>query len=138
MTARTWRLSDDLGRPTTINEERHHAGHWQRSTVTRARRTVYATQARVKKVPPLDRAAIVVTPLHRDRRSPQDVGACAPAAKAAIDGLVDAGVLPDDNPRHLIAVLYLPPRVCGVNGLELVIIDADDSDWAANFTEAVA
>ena len=138
MTARTWRLSDDLGRPTTTNAERQHAGHWARSTATRTRRQLYATQARVRKLPRLDRAAVIVTPLHRDRRSPQDCGACSPAAKAAIDGLVDAGVLPDDNPQHLVAVLYLPPRICGVNGLELVIVDANDPAWPTVLTEAVA
>lgn len=73
-------------------------------------------------VPYLRRARITVLPLHRDLRSPQDVAACAPEAKAAIDGLVDAGVLVDDDAEHLISVTFLPPlRNCGTDGMALLI-----------------
>jgi hypothetical protein len=40
----------------------------------------------------------------------QDVGACNPAVKAAIDGLVDAGILPDDSPEYVKSLVYLPPK----------------------------
>ena len=35
--------------------------------------------------------------------------ACAPAVKAALDGIVDAGVLPDDGPAFVWAVTYRAP-----------------------------
>jgi hypothetical protein len=40
----------------------------------------------------------------------QDVGACNPAVKAAIDGIVDAGVLPDDSSKFVRSLIYLPPQ----------------------------
>jgi hypothetical protein len=40
----------------------------------------------------------------------QDVGACNPAVKAAIDGIVDAGVLPDDSSKFLRSLIFLPPQ----------------------------
>jgi hypothetical protein len=39
----------------------------------------------------------------------QDVAACNPAVKAAIDGLVDAGIVPDDSPAYLRSVEFLAP-----------------------------
>lgn len=38
-----------------------------------------------------------------------DVGNISDPVKAAIDGAVDAGVLPDDSPKHLSALLYISP-----------------------------
>jgi hypothetical protein len=40
----------------------------------------------------------------------QDVGACNPSVKAAIDGIVDAGVLPDDSSQYMKSLIFLPPR----------------------------
>ena len=52
---------------------------------------------------------VTVEPHQKGGRS-QDVGACNPAVKAAIDGLVDAGVLPDDSPEFVKSLVYLPPK----------------------------
>jgi hypothetical protein len=49
-----------------------------------------------------------VEPHQKGGRS-QDVGACNPAVKAAIDGLVDAGILPDDSPEFVRSLVFLPP-----------------------------
>jgi crossover junction endodeoxyribonuclease RusA len=131
MSGARWALRDELGRPTTANSERGRNSHWsQAAATTRVRRQWYAAAARKAAIPALGRIAVAVTPLHKDRRSPQDVGACSPAAKAAIDGLVDAGVIPDDTPQFLCAVLYLPPLVWGANGMQLTVIDATDPAWA--------
>jgi hypothetical protein len=46
--------------------------------------------------------------------------------KAAIDGLVDAGVLDDDDPRHLVSLTFEAVRICGRDGLELVIVEERD------------
>jgi hypothetical protein len=67
---------------------------------------------------------IEATPLHRDRRSPQDVAACAPHVKAAIDGIVDAGIIEDDDATHLHSITFRPPCICGEDGLRLVITEA--------------
>jgi len=43
--------------------------------------------------------------------------------KAAIDGLVDARVLEDDNDRHVIALTFLPVEIGQQNGLRLTITE---------------
>jgi hypothetical protein len=107
-------------RPLTINRvaDLHRM---QVATLTRKVRNDWAKLARDEHIPALTRAVITATPLHADRRSPQDACACAPASKAAVDGLVDAGVLPDDNGAHLPLVLHTAPDICGHNGLRLLI-----------------
>src|SRR5690606_18867285 len=73
-------------RPTTINAlvNMHRmtwAGHTKRT------RAEWKQVAEHFGVPHLDSCSIVATPLHANRAAPQDVGACAPEVKAAIDGL---------------------------------------------------
>ena len=117
---RSWVLEDTGARPLTINRVVNlHRQRW--AEITRVERHKWLVLARAAKVPALQQARITVTPLHKDRRAPQDVGACAAAAKAAIDGLVDARVLPDDSPAHLVALTFLPPDVCGRDGMRLTI-----------------
>jgi hypothetical protein len=64
---------------------------------------------------------LTAIPLHANRSSPQDTGACAPEVKAAVDGLVDARVLPDDTGDHVLLIVYTPPVFVGTNGLRLLI-----------------
>jgi len=52
------------------------------------------------KIPRLEKIGISATPVMPDRRF-QDTAACNPAVKAAIDGIVDSGVIPDDTWDHL-------------------------------------
>lgn len=44
----------------------------------------------------------------RTKRS-QDCGAAYPAVKAAIDGMVDAGIIPDDTPQYLAGIIMFSP-----------------------------
>lgn len=123
MTARTWTLVDEGQRPLTVNAvARLHRQQW--ATHTRQVRETWAWLAVQARVPRLDRARIVATPLHANRRSPQDVAAAAPHVKAAVDGLVDAGVLDDDSPEFLVELAFRPPDICGADGLRLVIEEA--------------
>lgn len=117
---RTWTIEDHGARPLTTNRVMGlHRQQW--ASITRDERRKWWALAKQAKVPALEQASITVTPLHKDRRSPQDVGACAAAAKACIDGLVDAGVLPDDSPAHLVRLTFLPPDVCGLDGIRLLV-----------------
>ncbi len=59
-------------------------------------------------VPRLQRAHIICEYRPPDRRR-RDVHNLYPSAKAAVDGLVDVGVLPDDSDRYLIG----PDMRCG-------------------------
>ena len=111
-------------RPTTLNQERKTNNWGARATDTKWWRAQYAELA--ADIPPMKRIHISVIPLHKNGRSPQDVGACFPAAKAGIDGLVDAGVIPDDTPDIVVRVDFYAPVVCGEDGLRIEIRNADD------------
>jgi hypothetical protein len=39
-----------------------------------------------------------------------------------IDGLVDAAVIKDDGPAYVHFIVMLAPEICGVDGLELIVI----------------
>jgi len=119
-TGRSWQLIVHGDRPLTVNKARTlHPMAWAK--FTSATRKTWHDLAVAERLPALDRIVVTATPLHADRRSPQDACACAPATKAAIDGLVDAGVIPDDNGKHLLLVVHTPPAVTGQNGLRLLI-----------------
>lgn len=107
-------------RPITVNwVARNHRMQWSQHT-RETRRTWWAL-ARQANLPALERAGITVVPLHVNRKSMQDAASCAPEAKAAIDGLIDAGVLPDDDPEHVLWVRFNAPLVCGSDGMRLRI-----------------
>lgn len=115
---RSFTLESTGRRALTVNMvARIHRQQW--AAHTRTTRELWWGIAKQAKAPKLQRAHIVATPLHCDGRSPQDVSACCPETKAAIDGLVDAGVLPGDGPAHLLSLTFLPPDVCGVDGLRI-------------------
>lgn len=80
-----------------------------RGKITKQWRTDFCLLAKYTKIPRLVWARIVVTP-HQARGKLQDVAACAPAAKAAIDGIVDAGVLPDDSSRYVTSIEFRTPE----------------------------
>lgn len=68
---------------------------------------------------PLDRATVTVTFVAGDRRR-RDLGNCIASAKAYLDGLVDAGVIIDDNSR-VITEVY--PPIVYEKGRKLTIIE---------------
>lgn len=81
--------------------------HWTRQrAVTGAIRVAAATLARAAHIPPAEQAwiTVVLHPHNRRRLDPHNWG---PSAKAAIDGLVDARILPDDDYKHLLAVSFI-------------------------------
>lgn len=120
---RTWELRATGGeRPLNLNKlAGMNRFDWARHT--KSTRALWCGLAREARIPPLRRIGIEVVPLHVDGRSPQDPGACAPEEKAARDGLVDAHVIPDDNGTYVAYVKFLPPEVCGSNGMALRITE---------------
>ena len=82
-------------RPWTTNQERKRGSHYERSEQTKWWREAFRDAALEANIPHFRAITIEVTPILPDRKI-QDTGACYPAAKAAIDGLVDAGVIDDD------------------------------------------
>lgn len=59
---------------------------------------------------------IDVEPHYPNRRSLPDVAGIAPAFKAALDGLIDAGALEDDGPAYVRAVTFHPARIMHSDG----------------------
>ena len=119
--ARTWTLALE-SRPWTVNAARNW--HYQKlAKEVKAWRKAYEILALENRVPKLNAVCIEVIPILADRRT-QDTAACCLAAKAAIDGIVDAGVIPDDRREFLKSIKFFPPVVeRGRNALLITIIE---------------
>ena len=95
-------------RPWTTNGER--AGNrWQRAELVKTWRSAFHVLAKSEWMPEMEWISVTVEPHQKGGRL-QDVGACHPAVKAAIDGVVDAGVLPDDSPKYMKSLIFLAPQ----------------------------
>lgn len=99
----TWLLDLPYGRPVTLNDRMSHIVRWKR---TKPYREAAYVLARAAKIPPCDkvRVTLIYTPRDRRVRDPLNL---VPTVKALEDGLVDAGVVPDDNPTYLQSVMPL-------------------------------
>lgn len=120
----TWTLTH-RDRPWLMNDAnaggaRGVGGIYGRAELTRTWRAVYGSLCQQQKIPPLEWATIVVSQHCTNRRLP-DIGACMPAVKAAIDGLVDADVLPDDTGRWIHLLSFQPPQAVGYDALVLQV-----------------
>jgi crossover junction endodeoxyribonuclease RusA len=89
-------------RPWTTNAERK-LNRYRRAELVREWREAFAWLAKAQRIPLLPSANIHAQPEQKGGVL-QDTGACHPAVKAAIDGLVDAGVLIDDAPQYLLSI----------------------------------
>lgn len=89
-------IPDDMP-PLNMNVRMHWA---PRNRLVQQWRTVTAAAVRRRQVPSLPRCTFTlhVTPPDRRRR---DSGNYVATHKAALDGLVDAGVVPDDSPEFV-------------------------------------
>ena len=123
VTTDCWVL-EDYERPWTSNTERRWHYH-KRASVVREARERWAWIALSEQVPMLNRVRITATPLQKTRRWEADVAACYPAVKAAIDGLVDVGVLADDTPTQVAQITFKAPQIADTDGLRLTI-EIDD------------
>ena len=120
MSARTWTLVfDKFGRPLTENEA-HRLHFRQVAAVRKGYRHTATLMARQARIPKLARVTIEVTGRYPNRRNLPDPGALAPAAKPIIDGIVDAGVIPDDSGTYVDAITYYAP-VVGVGEPALIL-----------------
>lgn len=93
-------------RPLTTNAERS-GNRWGRAEHTREWRDAFAWIARRERVPRMRWINVTVQPFQKRGRL-QDTAACNPSVKAAIDGLVDAGVIPDDTGDYVRMITFLP------------------------------
>lgn len=93
-------------RPVSLNAER--SAHWTKRHET----TAHVLQLSTLIARGLDRYTepvhIDIYPVQKGRLP--DAGNCYPTAKAAIDGLVKARVLDDDDPTHVHSIRFHAPR----------------------------
>jgi hypothetical protein len=118
---RSWRI--ELPPKTVLLTSNERLGIHARASRIKALRHTGWAMARFYKVPKLERAHVfyVIHPNTTTRR--RDPGNWSPSAKAAIDGMVDAGVLPDDNDERLLGP---DPRMgAPVPGSQLVLVVTD-------------
>lgn len=98
-----------LERPIPENELRKM--HWRaRAEYVAAWRATFGWLAKQARVPRLDAVIVTIATTCRAGTTLPDVGAVFNTAKAAIDGLVDARVIPDDTPAHLRALTFVAPE----------------------------
>lgn len=101
--------------------------HYKRAALVKEWREAFFYLAKEAQIPALKAVEIFVTPVLTPRGRTQDIGACYPAYKAAQDGCIDAGVLPDDSPRYVRKVTFFPPVPARVSALQLVIREVLDA-----------
>ena len=99
-----WRLTVPAGMELVSANQRLHWAVKARRVKTL--RQWAAWETRRLEVPTIERVAISVWvhPGARTRRL--DASNYAPTVKALVDGVVDAGALPDDSGKHVIAETY--------------------------------
>ena len=119
-----WCLELHGDRPWTTNAERTWH-HMKRATHVKDMREAFGWMAKAQQLPKMRAVHIYATPLAKNRKWRQDVGACFPAVKAAIDGLVDAGILPDDNPEFVRQLTFFPMEISDVDGLRIEIEEVE-------------
>jgi crossover junction endodeoxyribonuclease RusA len=120
--ARSWKLVYEK-RPWSINQERNWHYH-KRAKLVDEWRKEFKQLSILAGIPPLTAIQVIATPYLR--RPVQDIGNCYPAAKAAIDGIVDADVIPDDTPEYLTLLGFRQPIIVkspDANALELLVIE---------------
>lgn len=95
----------------------------ERSKLVKDWREHFKREAMAAGIPLLDKIAIEVSVKSRLNNLP-DTGACFCAQKAAVDGIVDAGVIIDDAPEWLKWITFFPVEyVKGVDELSIKIIE---------------
>lgn len=85
--------------PWSINMERTKHWTWRAKRARDYRRMAHvaAMNAGLKEQPP----CLIVAELPFERMARRDPSNYLPAVKAAVDGLVDAGLWPDDTPEYV-------------------------------------
>jgi crossover junction endodeoxyribonuclease RusA len=83
--------------PLTLNQRLH----WRhRDRITREIREHIGWTVRGQEIPAMSRAEITLHYAPDDRRR-RDVDNLIPTSKAAVDAVVQAGILPDDTPEYV-------------------------------------
>lgn len=121
MTILEFSIPDDMW--LSANQRLHWAPKSQR---TKALRVLGRANANTLQVPTFD-VAHVAAFIGYPRNGRADPANAAPTVKALIDGLVDAGVFPDDDSTHVLGPTYLRGDKCpaGQHTVRLVLTNQE-------------
>lgn len=114
--------------PVTLNVAKQSQMQWKLRKELQKWRKVGRDRAAgaLRLSPPLTPPVRVVVHHYRPNRAAMpDTGAPILAAKAVIDGAVEAGLLPNDKPETVRRLTFLAPEVVGKHGLEVVFIEME-------------
>lgn len=93
-------------RPTLTNAV--HNMHYRKASADRKLwRGMGKKAAETAEIPPLAAVKVTCWGVYPGGRLP-DPDACAPSLKGVLDGIVDAGVIPDDTGQYVHGILYVP------------------------------
>lgn len=120
------RLTLDIPADWWMNS--NHREHWARhGQKTKHIRQLACLRAKQEHVPTFD-VALIYALIQYPRGGRHDPFNAAPTIKAAVDGLVDAGVFADDDSQHVIgpAPVRKPGKSpTGIYRMEFVIVDQE-------------
>ena len=101
-----------------------NGAHWSQTSVeTKALRLWFATQAKKHRAPewPWPRVEVEFLLTRAEGQPLPDTDAIAGAAKAALDGVVDSGLIVDDTGHRVRSVTFHAPEVTGEEKLLMLI-----------------
>lgn len=109
--------------PLSANQRLHWA---KRATITKQVRQEAAWRARSKKLPAMRACQVTLHYRPRDNRR-RDADNLVPTLKALCDGLVDAGLVPDDTPNYMMKHMpVIHPAERGKQGIMWLEINRKD------------
>jgi len=113
--------------PWVATNDRHH---WSvRAARTKAWRHAAAVYARNQHAQPVEGAVEVHAVIHKATKVHYDLDGAAATVKACVDGLRDAGVIPEDD-TTVVARLVVTPGPVGKPGRVVVTVTPIDAEEA--------
>lgn len=100
-TPRQWELELRAGGVVPVSANGQHGSHWKGTNARRLWRTLTRQTIRAAAIPPLGRARMVLLVSPPDRRRRDEDNLVPYLLKPVKDGVVDAGVVPDDTADYL-------------------------------------
>ena len=113
-------------RPTTVNASRRMHPRVRAADDKFWRQSAWAASYAPRRRPMRTPVIVIATPLLVEvNRWRQDPGAAYVSVKAALDGIVDAKVIPGDTDEYVAEIRMRAPRYGEVDGLELELLEAE-------------
>lgn len=105
----------------SLNAER--SAHWtKRHELTQSWREAFYFLALQARHDPFEKPVVITAQPYQAKNTLADAGNALPSVKAGVDGIVDAGLLPDDSPDWVSALLLMAPKR-GDDGLVLYLVE---------------